>query len=456
MNWVHWSASSRHSWLSWVNDVVTSYQEAVAFLDRHIGLGMKPGLDRIRDLLDLLADPHRSYPIIHITGSNGKTSTARIATSLLAAHGLTVGTFTSPHLEVVEERLSINGVQATPDQFIEAVADIAPFADLLEQRRGERPTYFELTAAMALAWFASQSVDVAVVEVGLGGRLDATNAADGRVAVVTGVSLEHVDYLGDTIPEIAREKLAIAKPGSVLVAGPMSGEADREAVDHAEGQSIRIRRYGHDYRLAEAERAVGGWLCEVEGVYAIYPELFLPLHGRYQTLNLTVAVAAVEELFGRALATDAAIEGAATASSAGRLEVLAQQPLIVVDGAHNEEGFGALAAALTEEFPPLEWTVVMGVLGDKDLDSMLAHLKGHVKRFYATAPDSDRALPAETVASTARRVFGPETEVIETSGVAEAVDTAQAATPPEAALLVTGSLYVVGEGRPVLQGRISS
>jgi dihydrofolate synthase/folylpolyglutamate synthase len=435
---------------------VTKYQEAVAFLDRHIGLGVKPGLERIREMLDLLANPQQGYPIIHITGSNGKTSTARIATSLLAAHGLTVGTFTSPHLERVEERISINGIQATQDEFAEAVADVMPFADLLEESCGERPTYFELTAAIALAWFASRAVDVAVVEVGLGGRLDATNAADAQVAVVTGVSLEHVSYLGNTVAQIAREKLAIAKPGSVLITGPMSDEADREALDHAASLSIDLRRYGHDYRLAEAERAVGGWLCEVEGLYGTYSELYLPLHGRHQTLNLAVAVAAVEELFGRALAIDAAVEGAATTASPGRMEVLGHQPLVVLDGAHNEEGFAALAAALTEEFPPLEWTVVMGVLGDKDLEAMLTCLKGHVGRFYATAPDSERACPREEVASAARRVFGSDVEVIEVATVPAAIAAARVAIPPDGALLVTGSLYVVGEGRPVLRGSIGS
>jgi dihydrofolate synthase/folylpolyglutamate synthase len=403
-------------------------------------------------LLDLLANPHEAYPIIHITGSNGKTSTARIATSLLAAHGLTVGTFTSPHLERVEERLSINGVQATPDEFAQAVADVEPFADLLEQHSGERPTYFELTAAIAMAWFASHAVDVAVMEVGLGGRLDATNAADGRVAVVTGISLEHVSYLGGTVAQIAREKLAIAKTGSVLVAGPMSEDADRETIDHALSKSIDVRRYGHDYRVAEAERAVGGWLCEVEGIYGTYPDLYLPLHGRHQTLNLAVAVAAVEELYGRALSTEAAIEGAGAASSPGRLEVMGHQPLVVIDGAHNEGSFSALADSLGEEFPALDWTVVMGVLDDKDLDSMLVHLRGLVSRFYATAPDSDRACAPAEVASAARRVLGPAVEVIEVASVPLAVTTARAATPSDGALLVTGSLYVVGEGRPVLGG----
>ena len=435
-----------------MREAVTRYEDAVAFLDRHVGLGVKPGLERIRELLDLLANPHEAYPIIHITGSNGKTSTARIAASLLAAHGLTVGTFISPHLERVEERLSINGVHATPDEFAQAVADVEPFADLLEQRLGERPTYFELTAAIALAWFATNAVDVAVVEVGLGGRLDATNAADGRVAVVTGVSLEHVSYLGDSVAKIAREKLAIAKSGSVLIAGPMSEDADQEARDHAASQSIELRRYGHDFRVAEAERAVGGWLCEVEGIYGTYPELYLPLHGRHQTLNLAIAIVAVEELYGRALAGDAAIEGAGAASSPGRLEVLGHRPLVIVDGAHNDEGFGALADALAEEFPPFGWTVVMGALGDKDLDTMLGHLQGHVSRFYATAPNSDRAVSPGDVATAARRVFGPEVDVLEVDGVPAAVAAAKAATPSDGALLVTGSLYVVGEGRPVLRG----
>jgi dihydrofolate synthase/folylpolyglutamate synthase len=430
---------------------MTDYQEAVAYLDRHIGLGVKPGLERISELLELLANPQQAYPIIHITGSNGKTSTARIVTSLLAAHGLTVGTFTSPHLERIEERFSINGTHATEEEFAQAVADVEPFADLLEKSCGERPTYFELTAAIALAWFAAHAVDVAVVEVGLGGRLDATNAADGRVAVVTGVSLEHVSYLGDTVAEISREKLAIAKPGSVLIAGPMSEEADEEALRHAAEQSIGLRRYGHDYRLAEAERAVGGWLCEVEGIYGTYSELFLPLHGRHQTLNLAVAVAAVEELFGRALADEAVAEGAGAATSPGRLEVFGHRPLVVIDGAHNEEGFQALAATLSEEFPPLDWTVVMGVLGDKDSDAMLGHLDGLVSRFIATAPDSERAQPPGDVAKAARRIFGPGVEVVEHADVPSAMAAGLAAVTAADALLVTGSLYVVGEARPILR-----
>lgn len=431
------------------------YQEAVAFLDRHIGLGVKPGLERIRELLELLGNPQQAYPIIHITGSNGKTSTARIATALLAAHGLTVGTFTSPHLERIEERFAINGVHATEDDFAEAVADVAPFADLLEQRSGDRPTYFELTAAMALAWFASRAVDVAVVEVGLGGRLDATNAAHGQVAVVTGVSLEHVDYLGSTVAEIAGEKVAIAKPGSILITGPMSEDADREARRHATATSIDLRRYGHDYRLAEAERAVGGWLCEVEGIYGTYSELYLPLHGRHQTLNLAVAVAAVEELFGRALALDAVVEGAGAVSSPGRLEVLGHRPLVLIDGAHNEEGMEALAGAISEEFPPLEWTIVIGVLGDKDMDAILGHLKQHVARLFATVAQSERARPAGEVATAARRVFGPHIEVFEEADVPSAIAAALLATPSDGGLLVTGSLYVVGEARPLLAGSSS-
>jgi dihydrofolate synthase/folylpolyglutamate synthase len=364
---------------------------------------------------------------------------------------LTVGTFTSPHLEQVEERLSINNVYATQEEFAEAVADIAPFADLLEQRIGERPTYFELTAATAFAWFASRAVDVAVVEVGLGGRLDATNAADGKVAVVTGVSLEHVSYLGDTVGQISREKLAIAKPGSVLVAGPMPAEADRESVQYAAATGIPLQRYGHDYRLTEVTRAVGGWACEVEGIYETYPDLYLPIHGRHQTVNLAVSVAAIEELFGRALSPEAAIEGAANATSPGRLEVLGHRPLMVVDGAHNEEGFRALQAALTDEFPQLDWTLIMGVLGDKDLDGMLDHLKGWIGRVYATAPDSDRARPSGDVADAARRVLGPDVEVIETADVASAVSAARATVSDDEALLVAGSLYVVGEARPLLQ-----
>ena len=249
-------------------------------------------------MLDYMANPQDAYPIVHITGSNGKTSTSRIAASIVSAHGLAVGSFTSPHLERVEERLGVNGHHASPESFAEAVADVAPFADLLEERTGDRPTYFELPAAMAFAWFAERAVDVGVVEVGLGGRLDATNAADATVAVVTGISKEHMNVLGSTITEIAREKLGIVKAGSVLVTGPLPGDAEIEAERVTAEVGVQRWKYDRDFSVRDARLAVGGWTVDVDGVFETYEDLVLPLHGRYQTRNLAVAIAAVESIFG--------------------------------------------------------------------------------------------------------------------------------------------------------------
>ncbi len=449
MPWRNSKPSSQSSAADPASEAVLDYQEALAFLDGHIGLGVRPGLERMRAFLDLLANPQLAYPIIHITGSNGKTSTARMVASILSAHGLNVGTFTSPHLERVEERLGVDGKHAGAEEFAAAIADIAPFADLLEAESGERPTYFELTAAAAFQWFAERAVDVAVIEVGLGGRLDATNVADGAVAVVTGISKEHVSYLGDTHAEIAREKLAIAKPGSVLITGPLPEEAEKEAARHAETLGIPRRAFGEDFRLGATSMAVGGWLVDIDGVYETYPDLYLPLHGRFQTRNLAVAVAAVEELFGRAVGEEPLREGVANATSPGRLEVIDRQPLIIVDGSHNDEGMEVLASALKEEFPPLEWTVVFGVLGDKDLPSMLRRLDGTIAAVVATEADSERAVPAAQIADVARRELGDGVTIEAVPRVADAVRRGVELAGEEGGVLATGSLYVAGEARPV-------
>jgi dihydrofolate synthase/folylpolyglutamate synthase len=402
-------------------------------------------------MLDYMANPQDAYPIVHITGSNGKTSTSRIAASIVSAHGLAVGSFTSPHLERVEERLGVNGHHASPESFAEAVADVAPFADLLEERTGDRPTYFELTAAMAFAWFAERAVDVGVVEVGLGGRLDATNAADATVAVVTGISKEHMNVLGSTITEIAREKLGIVKAGSVLVTGPLPGDAEIEAERVTAEVGVQRWKYDRDFSVRDARLAVGGWTVDVDGVFETYEDLVLPLHGRYQTRNLAVAIAAVESLFGRPLDQDALREGVASASSPGRLEVLGHRPLLIVDGSHNEEGMGVLASALDEEFPSMSWTVVFGVLGDKNVDGMFDHLQGIATRLVVTAPESSRAADPSALAGIARQRLGPDTEILVIPGVESAIREALRLTGPDDALIATGSLYLAGEARPILK-----
>jgi len=405
---------------------------------------VKPGLERISGLLDLLAEPHTNYPIIHIAGTNGKGSTARIASALLSAHGLSPGLFTSPHLHHVEERYEVGGVVMTPGQFADAVAEIAPIVKLYEDRAGEGITYFELTTALAFAWFAERAVDVAVIETGLGGRLDASNAADATVAVVTTIGLEHTEYLGGTIPEIAAEKMAILPEGGVLVTGRLDDEAVAVAERVVQQQGASWMRFDADLRVADAEIDDGGWLVTIEGIYATYPDIRLALHGHHQVDNLAVAIGAVEALFGRELGPGSVAEAAATITSPGRMEVVARDPIVMVDGAHNPPGMAALAAALREEFPGVRWKIVFGAMSDKDVRAMLEMVRPFTAGLHAVAAESERAMPAGDLAGLASDVLGGEIPVTVHDSVVAGVQAATASGEP---MLVTGSIYVVGEAR---------
>lgn len=425
-----------------------TYEEAVVWLDSHIGRGVHPGLDRIEALLGLMGHPEEGYPIIHVAGTNGKTSVARMATMILVGHGLTTGTFTSPHLEWVEERIGVNGAAASEEQFAQAAYDVLVFADIFEERTGKPLTYFELNAAMAFAFFADQAVNAAVVEVGLGGRLDATNAAHGHVAVLTSVGLEHTEYLGDTVELIAREKLAIVEEGRAIVVGALPPDAERVAHEVSAAKNARLYRYGHDFRIEAATRAVAGWHVDLDGIHGRYEDLFLPLHGRHQTVNLAVAVAAVEALLDRELDSPGLAEAVSLVTSPGRMELVEHGWLL--DGAHNPDGFRALGAALAEEFASTRWVVVLGAMEDKDLDAMLPALAGRVVAVIATRADSPRALAADRLAAAASAILGVEAEAVE--DVAAALTRAREIAGPEGPILVTGSLYLVGPARSLLLG----
>lgn len=426
------------------------YDDAVEYLDAHVGRGMEPGLRRIIGLLDLMGNPEAAYPIIHVAGTNGKTSVTRIAGMLTVAHGLTTGTFTSPHLERIEERLAVNGFTSTPAQFAQAVTDVAAFADLYEERSEESLTYFELTAGMAFAWFADQAVDVAVVEVGLGGRLDATNAARASVAVVTGIGLDHTEILGSSLDRIAAEKLGIVERGSTLVCGPLPREAMQVAERVAAEREVSLLRYGKEFSVAEAIRGVGGWQVDLDGINDTYEELFLPLHGRHQTINLAVATAAVEALFGRALDPDAMRDGLSVVTVPGRMEPVATDPLVMLDGAHNADGFRVLAAALSEEFKTTRWVLVVGLTGEKDAAGLVAPLVGRVSAVVAAPIDSPRAADPGEVAEAAGRSLGVPWE--SAGSVAQALDRARDLVEEDGSILVTGSLYLAGAARSVLLG----
>ena len=424
------------------------YTEALEYLDRHIALGVKPGLERIEGLLDDMGRPDDGYPVIHVAGTNGKTSTSRFATILLVAHGLSTGTYTSPHLEKIEERLSINGKVATEEEFALAVSDVAAFALLREKGGAEANTYFELTTAAAFALFAERAVNAAVLEVGLGGRLDATNVVDAEVCVLTSIGIEHTEYLGEDVATIAGEKLAIAGPNSILVSGPLPDEALEVAETRARELGIHHRHYGKDFSVLDAERGVGGWLATIAGAEETYEDLFLPLHGRYQLVNLANAVAATEALLGRKLDEEAVRAAVATATVPGRMEVVGTKPLVMLDGAHNADGVSVLADSLEEEYPTTRWQLVLGVMGDKNVEAMMVSLAPLVDGVVTTAPASERSVPPSQLAERIADLV--DAPVLVAEEVELAIDMARAEAGPDGAVLIAGSLYLVGEARKLL------
>jgi dihydrofolate synthase/folylpolyglutamate synthase len=396
--------------------------------------------------LNVLADPHEGYPIIHLAGTNGKTSTSRMTAAICRAHGLNTGLFTSPHLQSVTERFEVGGEAMGSDEFAAVIDEIGPLIELWEERSGDPVTYFEVTTALAFAWFAERTVDIAVIETGLGGRLDASNAADATVAVITTIGLEHMQYLGDTLGEIAGEKAAILPEGGTLVTGRLEPEALEVVRARVAEQGASWLQIDQDFRVAEATQAVGGWLATIEGIYERYDDLPLQVHGRHQVVNLAVAVGAVEALLGRALDRDAIAEAAATVTLPGRMEIARRHPIVMLDGAHNPQGVEGLVAALSEEFPTTQWRLVFGVMSDKDVGAMVDTLAPITAAVHtAAASGSDRVLAAvDAAAGFEGAVDGP---IEAHPNVADAVAVAVATDDP---VLITGSLYVVGEARDAL------
>lgn len=427
-----------------------NYDEAVALVDAHADRGMKPGLERIEGLLGLMGNPQHAYSVIHVAGSNGKTSTTRLIAALAAAHGMSVATYTSPHLHRIEDRLQYNGVAASSGEFAQAVDDVRVFEEIWEQRGGDLLTYFEFMTAVALAWFADRGVDLAVVEVGLGGRLDATNVVASEVAVVTGIELEHTEQLGDTITAIAGEKIAIAKPDGILVTGDLHPDALEVAADASTALGIPWYSFDRDFGVAEASQAVGGWLCDIRGLHATYSDILLPTHGRIQVHNLAVAVAALEALFEQAMDIEAARAGLAAVENPGRIEVLARQPLVVVDVAHTPNAASRLIEALEIEFPPLRWQVVMGASEGKDADAIIDVLGAIADSFTAVAADHPRSMDSGALVALAEEHINGLVSAADS--VSAGLDLAISLAGFEGAVLVVGSVFVAGEARAALLG----
>jgi dihydrofolate synthase/folylpolyglutamate synthase len=414
---------------------------------------IEPSLDRISALVDLLGSPQRAYPVIHVTGTNGKSSTARMIESLLRSLGLRTGLFTSPHLTDARERICLDGEPIDAERLLDTWAEIAPYVDIVDERSvaagGVRLSYFEVLTGLAFAAFADAPVDVAVVEVGMGGAWDATNVADGVVAVITPIGLDHRDYLGDTITAIAGEKAGIIKQGSLAVLA-------QQEVDAAE--VLLSRAVEVDATVLGRGLAVGGQVLELRGLRAEYADVFLPLFGEHQAHNAALALAAVEGFLGGVGSLDADLvrEGFGAVSSPGRLEVVRRSPTVIIDAAHNPHGAHSLARALADSFDFTSLVGVVGVLADKDALGILEALEPSLDRVVITAPVSPRALDADLLGDLARDVFG-EDRVAVAPALPDALDLAvtwaeEAGEYGGSGVLVTGSVVLVGAARRALAG----
>jgi folylpolyglutamate synthase/dihydropteroate synthase len=395
---------------------------------------INPSLDRIADLVSLLGDPQRSYPIVHITGTNGKTSTARMTQTLLRARGLRTGLFTSPHLVSIRERICIDGEPLSAERFVEVYREIEPYLDLVDSRQPVQLSFFEVLTGMAFAAFADAPVDVAVIEVGMGGTWDNTNVADGAVAVITPISIDHAQWLGDTVAAIAADKAGIIKPGAVAVIGRQPVEAASELLRRAGQVGASVAREGIEFGVLARELAVGGQRVSIKGLLGEYHDLFLPLFGEHQAGNAACALAAVEAFSGAqgspgAMADDEPAEAAAARhqhggtvpldadlvagafammASPGRLEIVRRSPLVLIDSSHNPGGMAATAAALREAFGPAEVIAVLAVSADKDVAGILDELEPAAAAVVATRNSSDRSMEPQELAELARAVFGPD------------------------------------------------
>jgi len=422
-----------------------------ALLSRAGERWVQPRKERTARILELLDDPQRTYRVVHITGTNGKTSTARMIESLLRAHGLRTGLFTSPHLERFTERIMIDGEPIDDGAVADAWDEIEPFASIVDaelEKAGDAPlTFFELLTVLAFVAASDAPVDVLVLEVGMGGSWDSTNTADGDVAVFTPIAIDHADRLGDTIEKIAEVKAGIIKEGAAVVSAQQPAAAAEVLRRVTSSKNATIAFEGEEFGLTDQKLAVGGQLLTIRGLAGAYVEEYLPLYGAHQGHNAALAVAAVESLIGAGtqhIAGDIITDGLQGTTSPGRLQLLGIAPTVVVDAAHNPHGAKALAQSLDDSFDFDEWGLVLGVLADKDAAGIIAELAPAVSHVFATAPASERANDADVIA-----------DLVESAGhratvhpsLADAADAARewAASSDRRAVVIAGSIVLAGE-----------
>lgn len=433
-----------------------------ALLSRWPETKLEPSLDRIQAFTELLGEPQHTFGVIHLTGTNGKSSTSRMIDTLLRALDLRTGRFTSPHLERMSERIAVDGEPLDDEAFVRAFNDVAAYTHLVDSDQEHPLSFFEAIVGMAFAAFADAPVDVAVVEVGMGGSWDATNVADGDVAVVLPVAVDHAAHLGADPAAIAVEKAGVIKPGSVAVLAEQRPEVATILLERAAEVGATVVREGIEFGVLARTPAVGGQMISLQGLRARYDDVFLPLYGAHQAQNAAVALAAVEAFTGnQPIEADLVRAAFAEVTSPGRLEVIRRSPTILLDAAHNPHGAEAAAAALEDSFAFSPLIGVMGVMADKDHEGMLAAFEPYLAHVVCTQSSTPRAMPAADLARAAGQLFG-EDRVSVVPDLADAIE--RAATLAEAgegigssigagAVLVTGSVVTVGEARAMLKGR---
>jgi dihydrofolate synthase/folylpolyglutamate synthase len=428
---------------------------------------ISPTLDRIQALVNLLGDPQRTFPVVHVTGTNGKTSTTRMAETLLRERGLRTGRFTSPHLVSMRERICVDGEPLSAERFIELYEEIVPYVELVDSQQPARLSFFEVLTGMMFAAFADAPVDVAVVEVGLGGRWDATNVADGAVAVITPIALDHMQWLGDTIEQIATEKAGIIKPGAIAVIAQQDVAAAEILLERSALVGATVAREGLEFGVLARELALGGQQVALQGLRGVYADIFLPLFGAHQASNAACALAAVEAFAGvgqspetseAGLDPELVRAGFLKVSSPGRLDILRRSPTVIADAAHNPAGMAVTVQALTESFDFDRVIGVVAVAEDKDVTGLLDELEPLLSAIVVTTNSSPRSMPAEDLADLARDIFSDD-QVHVAERLDEAIDLAVSladdadaadGSPGKSAVLVTGMVVTAGDAQLLL------
>ena len=429
---------------------------------------IEPRMEPMFRAMEILGEPNKAFPIIHITGTNGKTSTARMIESLLRAHDLRTGRYSSPHLISVTERIAIDGEPVDDETFVRIWDEIRPYLQIVDEElvaKGEnRLTYFEAVTILGFAIFADTPVDVAIIEVGLGGITDATNVGDAQVSVITPISLDHTDLLGDTTELIAQEKIGILKPDGFLVSSAQPADAAQVLLEKARELQVPFRFQGVEFGVENRIVAVGGQQLDLQGLAGRYPGILLPLHGEHQAQNAAVALAAVEAFIGGGeteLNHELVLEGFGAATSPGRLEVIRTAPTVLLDAGHNPDGIRASAAAVKEAFGFSKLVLVVGILAEKDAEAMLHQLREEyldlVEDICITQSNSPRAIPAGELASMAIDAGFNEEDIFVTERLDDALEwavgRAEASEDFGGGVLVTGSITLVGETRMLLGGK---